>query len=114
MPDGGAVEVIAENTTTGTNIRTLGKGNYVRIIIRDYGAGIPPENLSKIFDPYFTTKEKKERGGIGLGLAICDSIIKYHNGLITVESVVGAGTSFVLYLAATPDTLTEKNEKTAP
>lgn len=103
MPGGGAVEVIAENTTTGTNIRTLGKGNYVRIIIRDYGAGISPENLSKIFDPYFTTKEKKERGGIGLGLAICDSIIKYHNGLISVESVVGAGTSFMLYLSASPD-----------
>ncbi len=103
MPDGGIVEVIAENTATGTNIRTMGKGSYVRIIIKDRGVGIPRENLSKIFDPYFTTKEKKERGGIGLGLAICDSIIKYHNGLITMESTVGAGTSFFIYLAATPD-----------
>jgi two-component system, cell cycle sensor histidine kinase and response regulator CckA len=72
-------------------------------MIRDKGVGIPRENLSKIFDPYFTTKEKKERGGIGLGLAICDSIIKYHNGLITVESLVGVGTTFFIYLAATPD-----------
>ena len=103
MPDGGVVEVIAENTTTGTNIRTLGEGNYVRIIIKDRGIGIPRENLSKIFDPYFTTKEKKERGGIGLGLAICDSIIKYHNGLISVESLAGVGTTFSIYLAATPD-----------
>jgi len=100
MPRGGVVEVIAENTTTGTNIRTLREGNYVRIIIRDKGVGIPRENLSKIFDPYFTTKEKKERGGIGLGLAICDSIIKYHNGLISVESLVGVGTSFIIYLEA--------------
>jgi signal transduction histidine kinase len=100
MPGGGVVEVIAENITTGTNIRTLGEGNYVRIVIRDKGVGIPRENLSKIFDPYFTTKEKKSRGGIGLGLAICDSIIKYHNGLISVESVAGAGTSFFIYLAA--------------
>lgn len=100
MPEGGVVDVIAENTTTGTNIRTLGEGNYVRIIIRDRGTGITRENLSKIFDPYFTTKEKKERGGIGLGLAICDSIIKYHNGLISVESIVGSGTTFSLYLAA--------------
>ena len=100
MPNGGVVEVIAENTTTGTNIRTLREGNYVRIIIRDKGVGIPRENLSKIFDPYFTTKEKKERGGIGLGLAICDSIIKYHNGLISVESLAGVGTSFIIYLDA--------------
>jgi len=113
MPDDGVVEVIAENTTTGTNIRTLGKGNYVRIIIRDHGVGIPRENLSKIFDPYFTTKEKKERGGIGLGLAICDSIIKYHNGLISVESVVGVGTSFMLYLAATPEGFQGKTEAPA-
>jgi signal transduction histidine kinase len=107
MPDGGVVEVIAENTATGTNIRTMGKGSYVRIIFKDRGVGIPRENLSKIFDPYFTTKEKKERGGIGLGLAICDSIIKYHNGLITMESTVGVGTSFFVYLAASPDAAVE-------
>ena len=109
MPDGGMVEVIAENTATGTNIRTMGKGSYVRIIFKDRGVGIPRENLSKIFDPYFTTKEKKERGGIGLGLAICDSIIKYHNGLITMESTVGAGTSFFIYLAASPDAVVDGN-----
>jgi signal transduction histidine kinase len=101
MPDGGIVELSAENTTTGTNIRSLGRGNYVRIIIKDYGIGIPRENLPRIFDPYFTTKKTKERGGIGLGLAISDSIIKYHNGLITVESVVNSGTTFSIYLAAT-------------
>jgi len=94
------VELIAENTTTGTNIRTLGQGNYIRITIKDNGIGIPRENLSRIFDPYFTTKEKKGQGGIGLGLAISDSIIKYHNGLITVESIVNSGTTFSIYLAA--------------
>lgn len=100
MPDGGVVDVIAQNVTTGTNIRKLGEGNYVRLIIRDQGIGIPRENLSRIFDPYFTTKEKRERGGIGLGLAICDSIVKYHNGLISVESTVGQGSSFFIYLEA--------------
>lgn len=100
MPDGGIVEIIAENTTTGTNIRSLGQGNYVRIIIIDHGIGIPRKNLSRIFDPYFTTKKTKEHGGIGLGLAICDSIIKNHNGLISVESVIGSGTTFSIYLAA--------------
>ncbi|MCX5848382.1 MAG: ATP-binding protein [Deltaproteobacteria bacterium] len=100
MPNGGIVELIAENTTIGTIIRSLGQGNYVRIIIRDKGIGIPRENLSRIFDPYFTTKKTKERGGIGLGLAISDSIIKYHNGLISVESVVNSGTTFSIYLSA--------------
>jgi len=100
MPDGGAVDLIAENTTIGTNIKSLSKGNYVRIIIKDYGEGIPPENLPRIFDPYFTTK-KVGRGGIGLGLAISDSIIKYHHGLISVESSVGLGTTFSIYLPAT-------------
>ena len=100
MPEGGIVELIAENTTIGTNIKSVEQGNYVRIIIKDNGAGIPRENLSRIFDPYFTTKKKKERGGIGLGLAISDSIIKYHNGLISVESIVNSGTTFSIYLAA--------------
>lgn len=100
MLNGGIVELIAENTTIGTSIRSLEQGNYVRIIIRDHGMGIPRENLSKIFDPYFTTKKTKEHGGIGLGLAICDSIIKNHNGLISVESVVNSGTTFSIYLAA--------------
>jgi signal transduction histidine kinase len=101
MPGEGVVELIAENTTTGTNIRSLSQGNYIRLIIKDHGVGIPRENLSRIFDPYFTTKKKKERGGIGLGLAISDSIIKYHSGLISVESIVNSGTTFSIYLAAT-------------
>jgi len=120
MTDGGIVELIAENTVTGTNIKSLGRGNYVRITIKDNGKGIPSENLPRIFDPYFTTKKKKERGGIGLGLAISDSIIKYHYGLITVESVVNSGTTFSIYLAATAEPLRQepadsksRNPKTA-
>jgi signal transduction histidine kinase len=100
MPNGGIVELIAENTAIGTIIRSLGQGNYLRIIIRDQGVGIPRENLSKIFDPYFTTKKTKQHGGIGLGLAISDSIIKNHQGLISVESVINSGTTFSIYLAA--------------
>jgi len=110
MPDGGIVELIAANTITGTNIKSLGRGNYVRIIIKDHGKGIPSENLPRIFDPYFTTKKKKERGGIGLGLAISDSIIKYHYGLITVESIVNSGTTFSIYLAATVEPLRQEPE----
>ncbi len=101
MPEGGTIDLIAENTTIGMSNRLLKEGgSYIKISVRDTGAGIPKENLSKIFDPYFTTKKKKERGGIGLGLAICDSIIKYHNGLIAVESAVNAGTAFYIYIPA--------------
>ncbi len=100
LKNGGIVELIAENTITGTNIRALGQGNCIRITIKDNGIGIPRENLSRIFDPYFTTKEKKGRGGIGLGLATSDSIIQNHSGLITVESIVNSGTTFSVYLAA--------------
>lgn len=100
IPNGGSVQITTENTTAGTNIRSLGQGNYIRIIIKDSGIGIPRENLPRIFDPYFTTKKTKEHGGIGLGLAISDSIIKYHNGLITVESMVNSGTTFSIYLPA--------------
>ena len=68
MPEGGSMEVIAENTTTGTNIRTLGEGNYVRIVIRTGASASPGEPLQN-FRPVRPGKEGA--GGIGLGLAIC-------------------------------------------
>jgi CheY-like chemotaxis protein len=71
---------------------------YVHILIQDEGVGIPEENLSKIFDPYFTTKDMGSQKGVGLGLAICYSIIKKHNGYILVDSVPGKGTTFQIYL----------------
>ncbi len=72
-------------------------GRYVAITVSDCGGGIPAPNLSKIFDPYFTTKQD----GSGLGLAICYSIVKNHGGAITVASEPGKGSSFTVYLPAT-------------
>jgi len=72
------------------------EGKYVKIEIEDEGIGIPKEHLSKIFDPYFTTKQK----GSGLGLATSHSIIKRHDGYIAVESELGVGTTFYIYLPA--------------
>ena len=74
----------------------LKPGDYVRITCKDRGGGIPPENIHKIFDPYFTTKEH----GNGLGLTTAYSIVKRHNGYIAVESYVGRGTCFTIYLPA--------------
>jgi two-component system, cell cycle sensor histidine kinase and response regulator CckA len=71
---------------------------YVRIVIQDEGVGIPEENISKIFDPYFTTKDMGPQKGVGLGLAICYSIVKKHNGYILVDSVPDKGTTFQIYL----------------
>jgi PAS domain S-box-containing protein len=95
MPKGGVVEVSAENKTISPESGLpLKGGEYVVITIRDSGIGISEENLKKIFDPYFTTKEK----GSGLGLATSYSIIKKHDGHISVESKIGIGTTFFIYL----------------
>jgi CheY-like chemotaxis protein len=68
----------------------------VKVSVQDHGIGIPGEHLSKIFDPYFTTKQK----GNGLGLATSYAIIKKHEGNITVESKLGVGATFHIYLPA--------------
>jgi len=97
MPAGGTIKVKAENTKISEeNNLPLKTGEYVKITIEDQGVGIPKEHLPKIFDPYFTTKQK----GSGLGLATAYSIIKRHDGYINAESELGAGTRFFIYLPA--------------
>jgi len=68
----------------------------VRISVEDKGVGIPAENLHRIYDPYFSTKE----GGSGLGLASAYSVVKKHNGFIDCVSVVGVGSTFTIHLPA--------------
>ncbi|MDQ1328612.1 MAG: hypothetical protein QG641_1897, partial [Candidatus Poribacteria bacterium] len=97
MPEGGMINVQAENVILEEkNTLILNGGKYIRITIGDQGIGIPEENLKRIFDPYFTTKQK----GNGLGLAIVYSIVRKHNGQIIVESQLGIGTMFQIYLPA--------------
>ncbi len=106
MPDGGMVEIRAKNVHAPDRDlpKGLQQGRYLEIAIQDHGGGIPETVLIKIFDPYFTTKEK----GSGLGLATSYSIVKNHNGLIDVQSEVGKGTTFSLYLPAdSRDRITE-------
>jgi PAS domain S-box-containing protein len=98
MPDGGDLRVDAENMKTADRPPHLKKGNYVRISIADRGTGIAKKNLDKIFDPYFSTKKRGTKKGTGLGLSISQSIIKKHGGDVTVESRVGQGTTFHIYL----------------
>lgn len=99
MPEGGRVEITARNVHAPASDlpQILAHGPYVEIAITDRGVGIPEKDFLRIFDPYFTTKEK----GSGLGLATSYSIMANHNGLIDVRSEVGKGTTFLLYLPAT-------------
>jgi CheY-like chemotaxis protein len=97
MPDGGFIDINIINCQPDVQLpQTLTGSRFVRFAVRDYGTGISRDNLARIFDPYFTTKEV----GNGLGLAICYSIIKKHGGSITVESEPGQGSIFYVYLPA--------------
>ena len=97
MPAGGTIVIGAENVIVAGDERPpLLPGKYVRIFVKDEGIGIPEKYLGRIFDPYFTTKEK----GSGLGLATGYSIVKKHDGLITVESKIGEGSTFSVFLPA--------------
>lgn len=97
MPNGGTIRIGAENVhfdaLDGFNLKT---GDYVHIVVIDEGVGMAPESMKQIFEPYYTTKPV----GSGLGLAIVNSIIVKLGGLIRVESVVGKGTKFELFLPA--------------
>jgi PAS domain S-box-containing protein len=100
MPKGGTVtirtanEVVTTPSALGTAI--MPAGEYVRIEVADSGIGIPKEHLGKIFDPFFTTKPVGQ--GTGLGLATVYGIVKQTGGFITVDSEVGKGTTFRIFL----------------
>lgn len=105
MTKGGFIKVSAENISISISSGLpVQDGEYVKITVSDTGIGIPRENLIRIFDPYFTTKVE----GNGLGLATVYSIIKNHGGYITVESEVGAGTTFYIYLPASHNKIAQK------
>ena len=95
MPAGGIILVSTENVQIEEeNEINLKEGNYIRISVVDEGIGIPEAHLQRIFEPYFTTKQK----GSGLGLATSFSIVRNHDGCITVDSDLGEGTRFCVYL----------------
>jgi len=100
MPAGGTIRLTAANAVADTALKArhgnLKADRLVRITIEDDGIGIAPEHLSRIFDPYFSTKEK----GSGLGLATSDGIVRQHGGCIEVQSVPGKGSVFTIWLPA--------------
>lgn len=101
LPHGGTVRVAAcRHIMTNSDSLMLPPGDYLHITFTDNGTGIPDEELPKIFDPYFTTKDMGNRKGQGLGLTACYSIIRRHGGMITAESGPGVGTALHIWLPA--------------
>jgi two-component system NtrC family sensor kinase len=95
MPDGGTLTV-----------KTMAKGDQIHIEISDIGIGIREENIDKIFDAFFTTKDSIK--DVGLGLSVCYGFIKDHGGDIKVKSKVGSGTTFTIILPTYSSNETEK------
>jgi two-component system cell cycle sensor histidine kinase/response regulator CckA len=85
-------------------------GAYIEIVLQDTGSGIAAENLSKIFDPFFSTRSN----GTGLGLAIAYSIVRKHEGVVRVESKLGVGSTFTVYLPVSPQAVPPAREKPQP
>jgi len=99
MPDGGILEVSLRHATfdedTASQYPDLTPGRYVNLTVSDTGHGISQEDIDRIFDPYFTTKEIGK--GTGMGLAVVHGIVKDHKGIIIVESELGKGTTFSIF-----------------
>lgn len=101
----GRIEIKTENRSVSNNQdgnHTIPTQRYVKIAIKDNGKGIQDGNLQKIFDPYFSTRERSAQRGMGLGMAIAFSIVKNHHGYIYIDSEEGVGTQVDIYLPAIP------------
>ncbi len=100
MPEGGVLEIALSRRELSAPRRTrlaeVGAGEWAVLEVKDTGEGIPPEVIDRIFEPFFTTKRAGR--GTGLGLALVHSIVKEHGGAIDVESEVGRGTVFTVWL----------------
>jgi len=111
MPDGGKLTIITENISIPddeqSHVQDSQAGDFVRISVQDTGCGIPKELLSKIFEPFFSTKEKGK--GTGLGLSVVYGIVKNHNGWINAYSEPQQGTAFKIYLPVSVSLLQEEN-----
>jgi two-component system cell cycle sensor histidine kinase/response regulator CckA len=96
MPGGGVVTVATANADVGENEDAMERGRYVTLTVRDTGEGIDEGTLLQIFEPFFTTKDAGK--GTGLGLATVYGIVKQSGGYVAVESEVGVGSAFTIYL----------------
>ena len=96
MPNGGGITIVTANCDVGENDDAIEPGRYVTLTVRDTGQGIDEPTLRQIFEPFFTTKDAGK--GTGLGLATVYGIVKQSGGYVAVESEVGIGSAFTIYL----------------
>ncbi|MFH1864358.1 MAG: PAS domain S-box protein [Candidatus Eisenbacteria bacterium] len=110
MPEGGALSIETRNVTLDDeaceSITDSLPGEYVRLSVKDTGTGIDPEVADRIFEPFFTTKELGK--GTGLGLSVVYGVVSQHGGWINIDTKLGEGTVFTVYLPATSDAITEQ------
>jgi len=112
MSEGGALTVSTENRYIDRPVRgydDIKEGDYVVLTVSDTGTGISPDDMEKIFEPFYT-KKKMGRSGTGLGMAVVWGTVKDHNGYIDVQSTEGKGTTFTLYFPVTRKSVEEKFE----
>jgi len=115
MPEGGRLTLSTENRYIDRPIRgyeDVVEGDYVVLTISDTGTGIAPNDIEKIFEPFYT-KKKMGRSGTGLGMAVVWGTIKDHNGYIDVQSTEGKGTTFTLHFPVTRKQLSEDKSHSA-
>ncbi len=112
MPEGGTLDVAAENVTVDDQLARMNPGAqlgaHVVLRVGDTGMGMSPETMDKIYDPFFTTKEVGK--GTGLGLATVIGIVKGHGGFLCLQSELGVGTTFRVYLPASADAAAEARQ----
>ena len=115
MPEGGALTVSTENKYLDRPIRgydVAKEGDYVVLTISDAGTGISPNDMEKIFEPFYT-KKKMGKSGTGLGMAVVWGTVKDHNGYVDVQSIEGKGTTFTLYFPITRKKMPEDEPATS-
>ena len=116
MPNGGDISILADNIYLDENYCRMNieanVGSYIAITVADTGTGMSREIVERIFEPFFTTKELGQ--GTGLGLSTAIGIIKSHSGFVKVDSEVGKGTQFKVYLPVRETTTTGDREKLSP
>ena len=99
MPAGGVLKLTTQVVEVAEHdFLPLKPGSYVHISLTDSGGGIPSDTLAKIFDPYYSSKQRSSKRGMGLSLALCRTIIMAHGGSIAAESTLGQGTTFHIWL----------------
>lgn len=115
LPNGGIITVLCNSIITKEHLpaafNDVPPGNYVAIKVIDNGAGIPKDIILKIFEPFFTTKDQSK--GTGLGLSVVYGVVRNHDGYISVDSEMGVGTAFTIYLPRINKTDSLEKDKSA-